>query len=138
VAGRPIEGGCFCGAVRYASDAPPTNAMICHCRSCQRAVGAPAVPWVTFRTAGFRFTAGEPQRFRSSAPVLRGFCGACGTPLTYEHAERPAEIDITTATLDEPKAFPPKYHAQLVDAVDWLKFGDGLPAYREWRNSGPG
>ena len=95
------------------------------------------MPWVTFPTEAFRVTAGELRRLRSSPPVLRGFCANCGTPLTYQRDDRPGEIDVTTATLDDPNAFPPTYHAQLIDDVTWLKFGDGLPAYREWRSSKP-
>ena len=128
-----IEGGCLCGQVRYQAGAPPGQSMICHCRSCQRGAGAPAVAWLTFAAASFRFTAGEPRRFRSSDPVLRGFCAACGTPLTYEHADRPGEIDVTTASLDDPDAFPPTYHAQVADDAAWLEFGDGLPTYRGWK-----
>jgi len=127
------EGGCLCGQVRYRADAAPTLSMICHCRSCRRASGAPAVAWVTFATDAFALTAGEPRRFASSDPVRWGFCAACGTSLTYEHAARPGEIDVTTASLDDPDAFPPTYHAQLADDVAWLEFGDGLPTYRTWK-----
>ena len=133
MADPPIEGGCFCGAVRYSASAAPSSSMICHCRSCRRAGGAPAVPWVTFAKADFRFTAGEPRFFASSPPVRRGFCAACGTPLTYEHAERPTEIDVTTASLDAPDAFPPTYHAWLADDLAWVRFGDGLPTFPRWR-----
>jgi hypothetical protein len=128
-----IEGGCFCGQVRFCAVAPPTVSMICHCRSCRRAGGAPTVPWITFAKAEFAVTAGELTYFVSSPPVRRGFCGACGTPLTYEHEERPDEIDVTTASLDDPEAFPPTYHAWLEDDLAWVRLGDGLPAYPRWR-----
>ncbi|HEY1427039.1 MAG TPA: GFA family protein [Caulobacteraceae bacterium] len=131
-----IEGGCFCGAVRYRASAAPTTSLICHCRSCRRAAAAPAAPWVTFERAAFALTAGELSLFRSSPPVRRGFCARCGTPLTYEHDERPGEIDVTTASLDDPEALPPTYHIQLGDDLSWLKFGDGLPAYRGWKREG--
>ena len=128
-----IEGGCFCGAVRYRASAPPTSSMICHCRSCRRAGGSPAVPWVTFTAADLGFIAGAPRYFASSAPVRRGFCAACGTQLTYEHQERPGEIDVTTASLDAPEAFPPTYHAWLEDGLNWVRLADGLPAFPRWR-----
>ena len=133
-----IEGGCFCGQVRYRSEAAPTASMICHCRSCRRAAAAPAVPWVTFAQDAWRLTAGELRLFTSSEPVRRGYCAACGTPLTYERADRPGEIDVTTCSLDDPNAFPPTHHAQLADDLAWVRFGDGLPAYREWKSSEPG
>jgi len=107
--------------------------MICHCRSCRRAASAPAVPWVTFAKADFAFTAGAPRYFASSAPVRRSFCPVCGAPLTYEHTERPGEVDVTTAALDDPEAYPPAYHAWLEDDLAWVRFGDGLPAYQRGR-----
>jgi len=127
-----IEGGCFCGAVRYRASQAPDASMICHCRSCRRLAGAPAVGWVTFEARAVALT-GEPGEFSSSAPVRRGFCRSCGTQLTYRHAARPDELDIATRTLDAPEAFPPTHHSWLSDDLPWVRFGDGLPTYLESR-----
>jgi len=35
-----MEGGCFCGAVRYSVSGPPFAAEYCHCRMCQKSTGA--------------------------------------------------------------------------------------------------
>ena len=131
-----IEGGCFCGGVRYRASAAPKQSLVCHCRSCRRAAGAPGVPWVTFDRAAFEVTRGAPGVFASSSPVRRSFCTGCGTPLAYEHDARPGEIDITTVSLDDPEAFPPTCHIRLSEALDWVRFGDGLPAYRGWKSEG--
>ena len=48
-----------------------------------------SVAWLTVPHASFRFTAGVPTSFRSSAEVTRRFCGTCGTSLTYEHDAPP-------------------------------------------------
>jgi hypothetical protein len=124
-----IEGGCLCGAQRWAARSRPTVSMICHCRSCRRAAGAPAVAWLTFAATDVAFVRGVPVSFRSSPPVTRTFCGTCGTPLTYVHAERPGEIDVTTASLDDPEAFPPTHHAWHADGIGWAAFADGRPVY---------
>ena len=29
------EGGCICGAIRYAVSGKPTNSMVCHCQTCR-------------------------------------------------------------------------------------------------------
>jgi len=128
-----LEGGCLCGAVRYQVRGKPTNTMICHCRTCRRATGSPVVAWLTFAKADFEVTTGALAEFRSSPPVRRGFCGTCGTPLTYSHRESPDSIDVTTCSLDEPQAFPPTHHSWLSDDVGWVRFGDGLPAFQESR-----
>lgn len=128
-----VTGGCACGAVRYEATGRPSNTMVCHCRTCRRVSGAPVVAWVTFDRAAFQFTAGTPARFHSSPPVTRSFCAACGTPLTYETTQYPTTIDLTTCTLDDPNAFPPTHHSWLSHDVGWVQFGDGLPAFPEFR-----
>ena len=130
----PAAGGCVCGAVRYEAEGRPTNTMVCHCRTCRRVAGAPVVAWVTFPVEKFRFVAGEPASFNTSAPVTRTFCGACGTPLTYRHADSSDTVDVTTCSLDDPDAFPPTHHSWLSHDLAWVRFGDGLPTFREFRN----
>ncbi len=36
-----MEGGCFCGAIRYQVDGPPRRVTHCHCLHCRRTSGAP-------------------------------------------------------------------------------------------------
>jgi len=123
------EGGCLCGAIRYHVHGQPTHSMICHCRTCRKAAGSPVVAWLTFPRDRFSFVRGVPAEFRSSPSVVRTFCPACGTPLTYVHAERPAEVDVTTCTLDNTDAFPPTHHSWVSHDPGWLRFNDGLPAH---------
>lgn len=128
-----VEGGCYCGAVRYEANGECSNTMVCHCQTCRRVAAAPVVAWLTFPMSGFRFTKGKPREFKSSAPVARAFCGDCGTPLTYRHDSYVDAIDIATCSLDEPARFPPTHHSWLAHDLTWVKFGDGLPAFPEFR-----
>jgi len=123
------NGGCLCGSVRYEVSGPGSNLCYCHCNSCRRAAGAPVVPWGTFPSASFLVTRGTLTEYRSSPPVLRGFCAACGSSLTYRHATRPAEIDVTLATLDEAAGFAPRRHLWVGDKLPWVSITDGLPQY---------
>ena len=130
-----VEGGCFCGAVRYRVSGKPENTMVCHCQTCRRVAGSPVVAWLTFTKANFRITKGEPAQFRSSPPVRRTFCGQCGTPISYERDDAPDTIDVTTCSLDTPAAFPPTHHSWLSHDVAWVKVGDGLPTFPQSRTS---
>jgi hypothetical protein len=91
------------------------------------------VAWFTVRRADFRLTAGAPARFASSARVVRTFCPSCGAPLTFESDEYPDEIDVTTASLDDPEAMPPRDHTHTETRLRWVRLADGLPTYPDRR-----
>jgi len=132
------EGGCLCGAVRYRVTAAPTALVVCHCRSCRRAAGAPSLAWVIFRAADFAFTRGKPATFKSSPGVERGFCASCGTTLTYADADRPEVADVTTATFDNPDAFAPTKEIWLEEKITWEAVDHALLRYpRSSRSSQP-
>ena len=122
-------GGCFCGAVRYEASGTPRALCYCHCESCRRVAGSPAVAWGTFERARFRVTRGRITEFKSSAPVVRGFCERCGSCLTYSHESRPGDIDVTLATLDERARLAPTMHVWVADKLPWVSIDDGLPQF---------
>ena len=123
--GGPITGGCQCGAVRYSAGSLG-RASICHCRMCQKAFGGFFGPLVTAHA--LVWTRGAPKHFASSNRVKRGFCGECGTPLTYEWGGEP---EISIGSLDDPRAAAPSIQ---VNPADRLAFVDGLAAL-PWREN---
>jgi hypothetical protein len=116
-------GGCQCGALRYVIEQPLGRASICHCRMCQKALGNAFAPFVTAK--GLRWLHGEPKRFRSSNKVSRGFCGECGTPMTYEPDGQPPELAI--GTLDRPAEVPPVIQVGLESRLPWCDALLSLP-----------
>ncbi len=122
-------GGCFCGAVRYDVSGAPRTLCYCHCESCRRAAGSPAVAWGTFERGSFRVTRGRVAEFASSPKVMRGFCARCGSCLTYSHEARSAEIDVTLATLDAGAQLAPRMHVWVADKLPWVSIDDGLPQF---------
>jgi hypothetical protein len=131
-----IEGGCLCGAVRYRASGEPALPTLCHCQSCRRAAGAPAVAWVTFSRDDFAFTAGAPARYRSSPPVVRSFCSRCGTSLTYEHEASPQTVDVTTASLDHPERAAPADHTWTSQRLSWWRSEPRWPEFPKARVEG--
>lgn len=122
-------GGCLCGAVRFEARGVPRDLCFCHCASCRRACGAPLVPWATFARAELTITRGALAQYRSSAAVLRGFCAACGSSLTYLNEARAEDIDLVLASLDDPGALAPTMHMWVKDKLPWVSIEDGLPRY---------
>jgi hypothetical protein len=74
---------------------------------------------LTFDRGQVEILSGHPHTYRSSQGVVRQFCGTCGSQLSYESVERPATIDITTASLDNPNLFPPTLEVWLEHRVSW-------------------
>ncbi len=131
-----IAGGCQCGAVRYAVEGDPEIVAICHCRMCQKATGSVIWPFFTVGRTALSWTRGGPAHYRSSEAAQRGFCAACGTPLTFE-PEGEETIDLGIATLDDPAAMKPTGQVWTGAAVPWfgeladlpnVGLGDKLPA----------
>lgn len=124
-----FEGGCLCGATRYAVQGPPVTVTLCHCGVCRRGAGAPMVAWSMFSLDGFKWTGGEASMYASSKGVQRGFCGRCGTTLTWTGDILPGLIDITVGSMDDPAALPPLMHIWDSSRVPWLAIDDGLPRH---------
>ena len=121
-----LHGGCQCGAIRYTLTGA-THGSICHCRMCQKAVGGPFAALATIDRADFAWTRGTPARFASSNLATRGFCAACGTPLTYENMVDPARMDITIGSLDTPAAVPPQDQYGIEGRLPWFESLPALP-----------
>ncbi|MEJ1158244.1 GFA family protein [Prosthecomicrobium sp. N25] len=119
----PLTGGCQCGAVRFRA-ASLGRASICHCRMCQKAFGSFFGPLVTAH--GLVWTRGEPACFRSSNKVRRGFCAACGTPLTYEPDGFDA-VEIAIGAFDDPAAIRPAIQLGTESRVPWFHELADLP-----------
>jgi len=121
------EGGCLCGAVRYRITEPAKFSSLCHCRSCQRATGAPVSGFVGVYGGQYEEFKGRRTIYESSPGVRRGFCERCGTSLTFEGAPWPDEVHIFTATLDDPAVIPPTVHTMMADNIAWFHTDDDLP-----------
>ena len=124
-----LRGGCLCGSVRYRAEHPLYTPTFCHCASCRRATGSHIVGWVTVSLRSLHFGADRPAEFQSSPGVRRGHCTRGGTTLSYSSTGRPNEIDLTIASLDDPRSVRAADHIWMQDALDWDSPADGKPQF---------
>ena len=96
--------------------------------------GAPTLAWAIFPEGQVTVTRGAPAIHESSPGVLWGFCVACGSTLTYERDSRPGLFDVTTATLDDPEAFPPEKEIWIAERLSWIRSNPDVPQFE--RTSG--
>jgi hypothetical protein len=121
-------GGCQCGAVRYRLVAEPTGVNICHCRM-WKASGGPFMAFGGVRLSEFVVTSGAIATFSSSDIAERGFCGQCGTPLTYRGLGSD-RVSVTLGSLDDPGPVEPKTQLGVESRVSWLIRSLSLPEIR--------
>jgi hypothetical protein len=119
-------GGCLCGAVRYRSRQPPQWASYCHCGMCRKVSGAPFMAFVQFPDGALRWTDGEVNSYESSDGVVRRFCGACGSSLTFE---ADGLTFIALGSLDHPEQVEVERHCYTKFRLPGLKMADGLPEF---------
>jgi hypothetical protein len=127
-----LEGGCYCGAVRYVAEGEPALQAQCHCRECQFITGGAPNMFVVMPSAGFAYTKGAPKQFTRSDlenPVTREFCPDCGTHLATRPPGRPV-IVVKVGTLDDPKLYGgPQMAIFTIDKQPFHQIPDGLPAF---------
>lgn len=127
------EGGCFCGAVRYRVEGEPRCVTHCHCLDCRKTSGSAFLTWIELERRQYELTRGTPRRLAYESRVVRSFCGACGTPLTYERVKEPHNIDVTLGSLDDPESFQPRSHVWTDRQLSWADVGRDLPHHARGR-----
>src|ERR1700759_1080371 len=125
-----LEGGCYCGAVRYVAEGEPMLKAQCHCRECQYITGGSPTMFVAMPPDGLKYTKGAPKQFSRKdleKPVTREFCAECGTHVVTR-PQRPLVV-IKVGTLDDPAAIMPQIAIYTVDKQPFHHVPEGMPAF---------
>jgi hypothetical protein len=72
---------------------------------------------------------GPAQDLRSSEAIARGFCGDCGTPLTFEAASGEGDhIALTIGAFDQPSRLQPQRQIMTSGRIVWVDHLADVPA----------
>ena len=127
-----LEGGCYCGELRYKAEGEPMMKAQCHCRQCQYFSGGAPNMFMVMPVDGFRYTNGTPRRFARSdleKPRTREFCETCGTHLTTRRIGLEAVI-LKVGTLDDPALFGgPEVAIYTIDKQAFNHIPEGMPSF---------
>ncbi len=127
-----LEGGCYCGALRYKAGGKPMLKAQCHCRECQYISGGGPNLFMLMPAEEFSYTRGTPKEFTRTdieQAVTREFCAACGTHIL---TRRPGlhQLVLKIGTLDDPAAvYAPKMAIYTKDMQPYHLIAEGLPAF---------
>lgn len=128
-----VEGGCYCGAVRYRATGDALFTGQCHCRECQYISGGHPNVVMAMPDAGFAYTAGPPRAYRRSDladPVTREFCAECGTHLLTRTPKVPGAVLLKVGTFDDPAVFPgPQMVIFAIDKQAFHHVPEGVPVF---------
>ena len=131
-----LDGGCYCGNIRYHFDGEPKASPQCHCRECQYFTGEHPNLIVALPDDGFSFTRGTPKTFARSdleVPRTRLFCQDCGTPIGTVSPAFPGITLIKVGTLDDPSGFEPTWAQYLCDAQPYHAVPGDVPVFDKTR-----
>jgi hypothetical protein len=128
-----IEGGCYCGAVRYRAEGDSMFKGQCHCRECQYISGGHPNVVIGMPEPGFKYTKGSAKHFRRgdlANAVTREFCPDCGTHLLTKTPGLPGAVLIKVGTLDDPSVFGgPQMVIWTLDKQGFHHIPEGVPAF---------
>jgi hypothetical protein len=127
-----LEGGCYCGEVRYKAEGKPMMKAQCHCRECQYISGGSPNMFILMPLDGFSYTKGTPKKFKRNdieGAVTREFCAECGTHLVTRPSAVPALV-LKVGTLDDPSLFGgPQVAIYTIDKQAFHAIPEGMPAF---------
>ncbi len=128
-----VQGGCACGAVRFALKARPLIVHACHCTDCQRLTGSAFVINAWIEKDQVELLSGQPAFFKFTDMGRNNsvhFCPQCGTYVWTEY--RPGFWFVRVGALDDPKAFAPDVHIFTRSKTPWLELPGDIPAFEEY------
>lgn len=125
-----LEGGCYCGKLRYVSEGEPIAKGQCHCRECQHVSGGSPNVFFVMPADGFRYVKGEPKTFTRTdleKPATRHFCAECGTHIA---SMRTGPIILKVGTLDDPSIFGlPQFAVYVAEKQAFHQIPDGIHTF---------
>lgn len=127
-----IEGGCFCGAVRYQIDGVLDRASACHCSRCRKAFSGSSSAyaeiaagskfrWITGADNLTEYTAAHGWRF--------AFCRICGSTLCGLLDSR--VHGVTLGTVDGDPGVQIQMHTFVASKAPWDYIGGNAPQFEE-------
>lgn len=122
------EAHCQCGDVAIEIAVPAQWAWHDHSAATRRAHGAAYATYVGSWRSRFRFVRGEDclTRYTDDSGHTRSFCTRCGTPVLYERASSPNNVNIPRALFTSGTGREPRYHISIDQLQDWTYLGEPL------------
>ncbi len=131
-----VEGGCYCGEIRYKAEGEPIFKAECYCRECQYITGGGYLTAMAMPAEGFEMVQGEVKGYARKdldRAVTREFCATCGTHLFTRAPGFEKGVIIKVGTLDDPSVFGKADSANYCcDAQPFHRLPEDMPNNQKW------
>tara|TARA_R110002110_G_scaffold126883_5_gene305588 strand:- start:354 stop:797 length:444 start_codon:yes stop_codon:yes gene_type:complete len=127
-----LEGGCFCGKVRYEIQGGLQNARACHCSRCRKAFnGASSAYAELAEGAELRWLTGQLnlKTYDTGGGWGMAFCADCGSTLCGVHAEN--VHGVTLGCVDGDPGVEIEKHIFVDSKAPWDHIGGDAPQFAE-------
>jgi len=127
-----IEGGCFCGAVRYKIDGALDGARACHCSRCRKAFSGASSAYAEIADGSkFSWVIGEVELTKYTSALGWGlaFCRICGSTLCGMFNGK--VHGVTLGTVDGDPGVQIEMHTFVESKAPWDHIGGSAPQFKE-------
>jgi hypothetical protein len=126
-----LEGGCFCGAIRYRVRGALVAPRSCHCSRCRKAFSGAASAYAEVRSDALEWVSGRSllTLYLNAQGWGLGFCSVCGSTLCGMHGDR--VHGVTLGTVDGDPGVVIERHIFVGSRAPWDVIGGDAPQYEE-------
>lgn len=128
-----LQGGCQCGAIRYACMQLPQQTYVCHCTECRRQSSSAFGISVQVAQAAFGVVRGEPKLW--SRPTATGhtldcwFCPDCGSRVWHQRRGATDLLNVKGGSLDAPVDLSNAIHIWTRSKLPGVTIPDGAQQF---------
>ncbi len=127
-----LEGGCFCGAIRYRATGSLQHARACHCSQCRKAFSGPSSAYAELTpSTRFEWTKGHEllRDYESAQGWGLAFCTQCGSTLCGLHNGN--VHGLTLGCIDGDPGVDIEKHIFVDSKAPWDHIGGSAPQFAE-------
>ena len=127
-----IEGGCFCGAVRYRMDGALGRASACHCSRCRKVFSGASSAYAEIPDVSkFSWVSGENELTKHTFAEGWGlaFCRTCGSTLCGIFDGK--VHGVTLGTVEGDPGVQIEMHTFVGSKAPWDHIGGNAPQFKE-------
>ena len=126
-----LDGGCWCGAVRYRVADQFRYASNCHCSRCRAATGSAFKPFAGIeRDALTLLTEDDALLIVGSEDLNDTRCATCGS-LLFSVVRDGAYVHVALGSLVDAPSIRPTEHIFVGSKAPWFEITDDLPQFDE-------